>query len=55
VIHVAEQTDDTKSDSCEKKACEACKKEEKEEPDMDEFDKKWADIEYLIRRQFCCK
>jgi hypothetical protein len=54
-MHVAEQNDDTKTASSKQPACEAVKKEEKEETDMDEFDKKWADIEYLIRKPFCCK
>ncbi len=55
MMHMAEQTNDTKTEPTEEQSCETCKKEVKEEPDLDEFDKKWADIEYLMRRQFCCK
>jgi hypothetical protein len=55
MMHVAEQKSDAKAVPNERKQCETCKKEETTEPDMDEFEKKWADIEYLIRKPFCCK
>lgn len=35
--------------------CDASKKEEPADVMDDEFEKRWADIEYLIRKPFCCK
>ncbi|MBN2152475.1 MAG: hypothetical protein JW839_13570 [Candidatus Lokiarchaeota archaeon] len=39
----------------ERTAHESIKKEEKDDEDLDAFAKRWADIDYLIRKPFCCK
>jgi hypothetical protein len=55
VRHAAEQKKDKLSVSSDKPACETCETCKKEEPEGDDFEKKWEDIEYLIRKPFCCK
>ena len=55
VMHMAEQNVDATAAPKQQPACDGIKKAEKDEPDLDEFDKRWADIEYLIRKPFCCK
>ncbi|MEX2679994.1 MAG: hypothetical protein Q6373_000200 [Candidatus Sigynarchaeota archaeon] len=52
---MAEQHDDATRVSCKQPVIDEIKKEDKDEKDLDEFDKKWDDIQYLIRKQFCCK
>ncbi len=54
-MHVAEQNDAATKASSKQPDTDEIKKDENDEEDLDEFEKKWDNIEYLIRRQFCCK
>nr|MDO8085482.1 hypothetical protein [Candidatus Sigynarchaeum springense] len=52
---MADQNDDATKASCKQPARDAIKEEEKDDDDLDEFGKNWDNIQYLIRKQFCCK